>query len=334
MAQRNRTIIRQEQTFAAADPPITDNLPVNPLSFVDIVIRGLTLTTNTLPTLANMLAVLSTVEVLYRGSSIISLSARDLYALQAAMGWAKNLPQPRSITASEPWRILLRVSFSRVPFWTKEGFPASRPGELQIRFTVANTFTAVGTTSLQVEAEEILDASFERFLKYTTLSRTPSATGDSDLDLPIGNPIAGILLFGTTVPTAAAVTASMREVRVLIDNQEAYVPRTRWDALHQNYMQHAAPALALVEHIHLENTATAYTQNVNTGGPRWDVHALNTYGWLDFDPLRDGEYLLPTEGRSSVKLRINADVADAQRVVPVEMIAVGSQAIPGGGVGR
>lgn len=322
MAVRNRTIIRQEQTFAAADAAITDNLPVNPLSFVDIILRGLNNGASARPSLTNILATLSSIEILFKGSSIISLSPRDLYALQMVMGWAKNPVQPITAVDNQIWRVLLRLSFSRRPFWTAEGFPASRAGELQIRYTPAASFTGVDGTSLQVETEEILDAAFVRFLKYTTLSRTPSATGESDLDLPIGNPFAGILLFGTTVPTAAAVTASMREVRLLIDNQEAFVPRTRWDALHQEYLSRAGLAGWLVEHTHLENTATAYTQNAQTLSMSSDLTVDALYGWLEFDPLRDGSYLLPTEGRSSVKLRINADVADAQRIIPVELISV------------
>lgn len=324
MAVRNRTIIRQEVAFAAADPAITDNLPVNPLSFIDIILRGLTATTNTLPTLLNMLNVLTTIEVLFKGSSIISISPRDLFALQSRMGWARNLPQPRGITDGNPWRLLLRLSFSRRPFWPTEGFPASRAGELQLRLTPAGSFTGVDTPSLEIETEEILDAQFARFLKYTTLSRTPGATGESDLDMPIGNPYVGILLFSTTVPTGTALTSDMIEVRVLIDNQEAFIPRTRWDALHHDFMQGAGSHLWLPEHIHQENVATAYAANADTTGPRWDAHALNLYGFMDFDPLKDGSYLLPTEGRSSVKLRINSNVATplAQRVIPIEMISI------------
>jgi hypothetical protein len=247
---------------------------------------------------------------------------RALFALQAVMGWNRAPVQPITATDNDVWRVMLRLSFSRRPFWMNEGFPASRAGELQIRYTPAATFTGVDGTSLQVETEEILDAQFSRFLKYTTLSRTPTATGESDVDLPIGNPYTGILLFGTTAPAAAAVTASMREVRILIDNQEAFVPRTRWDALHQNYRGLAGLAGWLVEHTHLENTATAYTQNATTLAMISGVTVDNLYGFLDFDPLRDGSYILPTEGRSSVKLRINADVADAQRIIPIELISV------------
>lgn len=323
MATRNRTIIRQEQAFSAGDAAFVDNLPVNPLSFVDVVIRGQNLTLNTLSTLAQQLAVLSRLEILFKGSSIISLSPADLYALQGRMAWCNNLPQPRGITAGHRFRHLLRLSFSRVPFWTKEGFPASRAGELQIRYTPAAAFTNVGTISLHVETEEVLDGQFQNYLKYTTISRTPAATGESDVDLPIGNDIAAVLLFGTTVPTVNSDNASMREVRLLIDNQEAFVPRTRWDTLHHELMAKSDAGQWLADHIHLENTAAAYTQNADTLGPRWDVHSLSQYGFIEFDPLDDDAYLLHTNGRSAVKLRINADVADAQRIVPVEMIKVG-----------
>lgn len=327
MAVRNRTIIRQEVTYAAGDAAITDNLPVNPLSFVDIILRGITLTTITIPTVVNILATLSNIEVLFNGSAFISISPRDLYALQSAMGWVQNVPQPRDSIDATPYRLLLRVSFSRRPFWLNEGFPASRAGELQLRLTPAASYTNVETTSLTVETEEILDGAFENFLRYTTLARTPAATGEQDLDLPIGQRYAGILLFSTTVPTGTAITSDMIEVRLLMDNQEAFVPRTRWDSLHQNFMMAAGSHLWLMDHIHHENTASAYTANASTLAARIDAHALNLYGWIEFDPLRDGSYLLPTLGRSSVKLRINSNVATplAQRVIPVELVAAGGQ---------
>ncbi|OLC20194.1 MAG: hypothetical protein AUH33_04175 [Chloroflexi bacterium 13_1_40CM_68_21] len=327
MARMNRTIIRNEQAFAAGDAAITDNLPVNPLSFVDVVLRGQNLTLNTLSTLAQQLAALTRIEILLNGSSIISITPADLLALQTRLQWAANLPQPRGITAGHRWRHLLRVSFSRVPFWLKEGFPATKSGALQIRYTPAAAFTNVGTVTIHTEAVEVLDAVFDHYLKYTTLSRTPAATGESDQDLPIGNDLVSLLLFGTTVPTAGSDNASMREVRLLIDNQEAFIPRSRWDALHHDFQSKGDLALWLAEHIHLENTAAAYAQNADTLGPRWDAHVLANYGYMDFSPLNTEDYFVPTAGRSQVKLRINADVADAQRIIPVERLAVAGAAI-------
>jgi len=326
MATRNRTIVRQEQAFAAADAAITDNLPVNPLSFVDVTIRGAAAAALTLPSYANMLGVLARIEVLFKGSSIISLTPADLFFLQAVMGWLKGVAQPHADTGADRFTITLRVSFSRVPFWMNEGFPASRPGELQIRYTPAAAFTAVQTPSLNVEAEEILDGQFTNYLKYTTLSRTPTATGESDVDMPIGNPYAGIALFATTVPTGTAVTSSMREVRLLIDNQEALVPRTRWDTLLAQAQDRAGAQMWLLEHTHRLAAGAPAGDALVEAAQQTGVHVFANYGWMEFDPLRDGSYFLQTNGRSQVKLRINADVADAQRIVPVELIAVGGAA--------
>jgi len=326
MATRNRTIIRQEQAFAAGDAAITDNLPVNPVSFVDVTIRGATAAALTLPTFGNMLGVLSRIEVLFKGSSIISLTPADLFFLQAAMGWLRGVAQPHADTGADRWAVTLRVSLSRRPYWMNEGFPASRPGELQIRYTPAAAFVAVQTPSLNVECEEILDGTFQKYLKYTTLSRTPAAVGESDVDLPIGNDIAAILLFATTVPTGVAVTSSMREVRLLIDNQEALVPRTRWDTLHAQAQEMAGAQSWMLEHVH-RLAAGAPAGDALVEAAQWTgVHISANYGWLEFDPLRDDAYLFKTNGRSQVKLRINADVADAQRIVPVELVALGGAA--------
>jgi len=173
-----------------------------------------------------------------------------------------------------------------------------------------------------VETEEILDAQFERFLKYTQLARTPTATGESDQDLPIGNPYAGILLFGTTVPTSTTVTASMREVRLLMDNQEAFVPRTRWDSLHQQLYTRGGHGLGAMEHAH-RLAAGAPAGDALVENAQQDANNIaRAYGWIEFDPLRTDDYLLPTAGRSRVALRINADVADAQRIYPIELLSV------------
>lgn len=326
MATRNRTIVRQEQAFAAGDARILFNLPVNPLSFVDVTIRGAALAALTLPTFANMLGVLTRIEVLFKGSSIVSIAPRDLFFLQRVMRWMHGGAQPHADSGLDVWRITLRVSFSRRPYWANEGFPASRSGELEMALTPAAAFTNVAGTSLNVETEEILDGQFTKYCKYTTLTRTPTATGESDVDLPIGNDIAGVALFATTVPTGIAVTSSIREARLLIDNQEALIPRTRWDTLHAQAWEFSDASSWMFEHAH-RLAAGAPAGDALVEGAQWTgTHVLANYGWIDFDPLRDGESFFKTNGRSQIKLRLNADVADEQRIIPVEMIAVGGAA--------
>lgn len=324
MARRNRTIIRQEQAFAAADAAITDNLPVNPLSFVDVTLRGATSVANTLPTYANMLAVLTRIEVLFKGSALVSITPADLFFLQHALGWLWAIADPHADTGLDRWTLTLRICFGRRPFDLTTGFPASRAGELQIRYTPAASFTNVTTPSLHVETEEILDGAFTTYMKYTTLSRTPTATGESDQRLPIGNKYKAVVLFGTTVPTSTAVTASMREVRLLLDNQEAFVPRTRWDTLKAQAMQKSCGVAWLLEHTHRLVAGAPAGDALVEAAQQTGAHIFSNYGLLDFDPLGTDDFLLDTAGRSDVTLRINADVADAQRIIPVELLGAGA----------
>jgi len=325
VARRNRTIIRQEQAFAAGDAAILDNLPVNPLSFVDVTLRMANAAALTLASYANILGVLTRLEILFKGSSIVSLTPADLFFLDYAMGWHQPVAQPHADTgATDRLAITLRICLGRWPFHLTTGFPASRAGELQIRSTPAAAFTNVATPSLNIECEEILDGAFASYMKYTTLSRTPTATGEQDVDLPIGNKYAGIVLFATTVPTGTAVTSSMREVRLLLDNQEAYIPRTRWDTLHAQAQAKYAMAAWLLEHEHRLAAGAPAGDALVERAQQTGLTIMANYGLLDFDPLRTDDYLLDTAGRSQVKLRINADVTDAQRIIPVEILASGA----------
>jgi hypothetical protein len=172
-----------------------------------------------------------------------------------------------------------------------------------------------------------MDAKPTRFLKYTTITKTPTATGDHDVDLPLGNKIAHALLFGTTVPTAASFNASIGQLRLLLDNVEHYYARTNWETLHNEMQRRLAESSQSSVHQHLENTAGAYAQNSTTDDNNSNVGFFDSYAFLDFDPLDDGSYLLETAGRARCHLRITADVADAIRIIPTELIEVAQAGI-------
>jgi hypothetical protein len=181
---------------------------------------------------------------------------------------------------------------------------------------------------VQVEQLELLDAVPERFIKYTTFTKTPTATGDHDVDLPLGNNIAGILLFGTTAPGAAATSfnASIGQLKLLIDNVENYYGQANWESLRGDTLIRAPQQYDFAAHDH--ETPNAVGAGVNTSDVSEADLIDRQYAYLDFDPLRDGGFMLETEGRGRVHLRITADVADAIRVIPVEMIALPGAATP------
>ena len=282
----------------AAGDIVTTNLPVNPLSFLLLTLQVTAGAVS--PTLNNLLAAWTRIEVLFKGTSIISLNATDLHRLVCRL-WRQQLPvlQFNAVTPTFV-RLTLPITFTRVPWWMEEGFPATRSGELQLRVTYAAAFTNFTLPVETLTSVELLDANPTRFLKYTTIFDAAVAIGDrAQIDLPIGNPVLGILLRGTTVP-GAAMTSTIRRLKLLVDNVE------------YAYNQVERDPLTMIGLIGMDYP-NAFQPNLTD----WDNHT-----YLQFDPFQDGSFALRTEGRARVMLEFRADAADNVRVVPVELIGL------------
>ncbi len=322
MATFLRSRLVQDLALVAGTNPDPTDLPVNPLSAILYTLRAEVAAANTLASLANLLGVMTRLEVLFKSQSIISASLDDLYALAYyLLGRAPHQGRKSDAAANARVWVTVPILFGRRPYWPNEAFPAVRRGELQLAHTIAAAFTNITNVTLQVETIELLEAQPERFLKATTITKTPNATGDHDVDLPIGNPHVGALLFGTTVPVDASFNASFGQVRLLVDNVEQYYALTNWETLKTGEVFRCDADWQGSEGS-VRTGAAAPGANELLEAYQWPTAFLRRYAYLDFDPLLDGQYFLQTEGRSRVHLRINADVADAIRVLPVEMIPV------------
>lgn len=314
-----RSVVAQEETITAS-AVATYDLPVNPLSFIHYVLRwqdGAAIG-NTANPVADALSFISKLEVLFRGQAIVSMSAADLwYMMQALTKWKPSIMNLVD-AATERHYLSLIIPFGRMPYDPSEAFPASRRGELQLQVTSTAAVGTVDSPAHIIETVELVDTNPKQFLKMTTISKTPSAAGEHDVDLPIGNPILGVGLFATTVPTGASTNRSIGELRLLVDNVEQKYGRTNWEAFKQENDMVRGYDVMTDRHTH----AQAAAADVVTGGQLLGIIGRNQYAYLDMDPLADGRYALQTRGRSRVNFRINSEgVNDAIRVIPVELIA-------------
>lgn len=328
MARYLRTTLHSNLAVAAGAVPVEKDLPVNPLSFILLTLRFQTLTVNVLPALADALAVFSNVEVLFKGATVFGASLADTYRVVGHL-WKK---WPRLFRLNDDVNatsfLTIPVPFSRKPYWPEEAYPAVRKGELTLKLTLAAAFTAITGVQLQAETIELLDVDPRRFVKVTTSSKTPTATGPHEVDLPLGNDLLGALIFGTTVPTGTSFNASARTVKLKVDNVEFQTALGNFESLHgEGLLRDGAPWEKTTLRM-LENLAGAYAQNVETGAPSDLLGDSNNYLYLDYDPLMDGSFAVDMRGRGRVHLEISADVADATRVLPVELVT-----LPGGGPG-
>jgi len=308
-----RSVLAQNESVTA-DTVITYDLPVNPVSHIVMTLNFLNVTDQA--TLAELLAAIDTVRVLHRGQSIISLSQADLWALSAYLLLRGGLQGNGVDTDNAARWIGINIPFGRVLYNPDECFPSTKSGELQLQIDYASSFSGFDNVSIQIETVELLGAQPKQFCKYTTLSLTP-VSGDNDLDLPIGNPYAGILLYSTTVPSGTATTKSISQAKLLVDNSEQFYSQANWESLRTDAQWRIGAQLRYNPEIHLEVALPADTE-----AKQFVSDELEHYAYLDFDPLQDSEYLLQTAQASSVKLRLTAEDTNAIRAIPVELQAV------------
>lgn len=285
----------------AATEVLKIDLPVNPLSHLIITLDGYNATDEA--TLAEIIAFINKVTISHMGTTVFEAESEDISGVQTyILGSMPELTQ--SIATDNAARSLsLIIPFGRRLFNPNECFPATKKGELTLSLDYTAPSSSMDNGQLYIDAVEIIDASPAQYLKTTMLSvSAPGATGDNDTDLPIGNDIICVQLRMTTFPATSSHTYGATTAKILVDNTE--------------YGYSLATAHALV----------GFKPFYRNSLPR-DIAAFgNEYPdnivWLDFDPYFAGEYLLPTEGKSSVKLRANMGVDEALYLTILELVKV------------
>lgn len=215
--------------------------------------------------------------------------------------------------------LTLLVPMTRTLYSPDECFPRTTRGELILQITYAAAFTDIDVVRAQIETVELPTAAPQQFIKQTTLTKTPAAAGQVDIELPIGNEISELVLFGTTIPAANADLATIDKLEILVDNINRFYSESNIETIHcMAGRMRAAPGYHGY-HVH-RLTAAAFAQWDDTSPAIPANHVLSNYLHLPFDIFRDGRYALQTLGKSDVVLRIDAGDTEPIRVIPVEIV--------------
>jgi len=315
------SVLAQDESITVSTT-VTYDLPTNPLSAVlfTLLFANDTGTITDYSAVEAALAQVSKVEILYRGQAIISGSLADVARL---MEYVTGIPlgQVQQVDTNNAYRSLtVPLCLGRTPYNPAECYPETKKGELQLQITYAAAQTGIDTLKAQIETVELLGATPDMHLKATTHSVTPTAAGDIDIDLPIGNILAGALLYSTTTPAGATTTKSVEDAKLLVNNVERYFAKTNWET-QRGIAQARAPMLLHNQaHLHYLSSVAAAgdTDQQETG-----VTGHEKYIYLDLDPMKDGNFLLETGEASKVVIRVTAGDTNAIRCLPVELVKVG-----------
>jgi hypothetical protein len=321
------------QPFTTATPSTTIvpiNLPVNPLAKLILTIRG-TEVAQTAADVYRMIAFFRTfvtnLFIAHKGENVIQGSLTDLAMINAV--YCKDYPAP---FAKTPTTAVVRscafpLNFSPVPLWHDWGFPATSRGNLLFNATFGALPAGFSAMTFQIESIEMIEDDPAQHLKYITNTKTPTATGQDDRALPIGNPLLGILLFD---PNQLGATLGQRlwgQTKLLKDNVEQYIALSDWEALRQAMYQREFFDLAVFDQRVQENLAAAYAQFANSAALIDGVDdAPSQYAYVDFDPISpsDQSYQMDTAGAADLKLRAFIDAGatlSTVRWLPIERVA-------------
>lgn len=316
--------IAQPNIDLVASADITPfDLPVNPLSLLLLRLEVTNVAPAALDTysaLDDAIAQITNVRVAHKGEDIINGSLRDLMVLNAvyqrlAPGYHKLDNLDDAVRS-----FVFPLCLGRRAYDKASCFPATSRGNLRFFMTAGADGAAYDDINFSVETVELIEAEPTEYVKYVTSART-AVVGQFDASLPIGNPLLGILLFDTGLRDTLAATYSWGTIKLLKDNVEQYYPLSDVETLAAMLQMQMGQLGTWPGHVHQFNgAAVGFDESDEAAG--LGATGFRGYAYLDFDPLRDGDYQMETEGAADVKIRGNGDAATAVRYLPLERVTI------------
>lgn len=312
------SILAHDETVAI-NTVISYDLPVNPLSHVLFTLKFAQNLANDSVAFANIPAMISKVEVLYKGSAVFSMNGIDMLSCGIMVLGFESWGMNADGNDDDERAFTFLIPLTRTLYSPRECFPRTTRGELILQITYAAAFTNIDTVRAQIETVEIPEASPEQFIKMTTLVGTPTVTGPFDFELPIGNEISELVMSQTQIPTADSDVGVIDKLEILVDNVNKFYAESFSETIHGMAGRMRPAPGYWGYHVH-RLTAAAFAQWDDTSPVIPADHVINCHLHVPFDIFRDGKFALQTAGRSDVVMRVEVGVAGTIRVIPVEIV--------------
>jgi len=295
----NHSSIVKDRTSATEDFPI--DLPTRPISHLVVTLDGQNITDEN--TLAELLVFINSITVENLGTTIYSMESEDTYAQDCYLFGNRPVLTGKHGEDDLNRSLSLIIPFGRKLYDENECLPAFKKGELTLHLDM----TVLGTTwdegILNVNCVELPDANPQRYLKSIVNTITaPGQTGDNKIELPLGNDIVAVALRMTSFYAAAASTLGIESIKILVDESEQMFSFAKSQCL-------------IGQNINLFDTQHGAILAQGMIQPEKTM-------FVDFDPTKDGKYLLKTAGKSSVKLILNMGVDEATQMCTYELVKI------------
>lgn len=320
MAEFIHSILAPNQ-LVAADGDQTFDLPVLPLSAILLHVSplGETSTITTHRMMSALLGALDNIRVTHKGTSVFDANGNDAAMLAMVYHrtpiWQSNLVE----TDNDRRSLVLPIFFGRRPYMPTECFPQTRKGEFQLTVTFDIAQTGMDALRMSIETIELPEVQPEFVQKVTTLAQTLAATGQNDVEMPIGNVLRGVLMFGTTSFAGATPVPTLGQLAFFADNKQLLFSATDFEVSRCLMGLRGVPYPPDGRHIHSVDAAGVGLEDTLEHEVGLSLDAF--YTLLDFDPSGDDLYSVDTSGLGRANIRLVAETANAIRALPIERVA-------------
>jgi len=174
------------QDLTVATGVLTRDLPTNPISHLIVTLTGLNVTDEA--TLAEILAFINSIQVTNSGKTIYNLQSEDVYAQNVKLFGHTPMLTGKIATDNEVRSLTLMVPFGRTIFNPDECLFGAKKGDVTLRVDLTIPATSLDGAVINIETVELPDANPSRYLRSVLkVVSAPGATGENEVDLPIGN---------------------------------------------------------------------------------------------------------------------------------------------------
>jgi len=294
-----RSSILRDHTMATEH--IEEDLPIEPLSHVIFTMDFFNATDEA--TLIEALGFINKITVSKLGVPILSLESEELYAQNCYLFERRPVFSGKLGTDNLNRTLTLMIPMGRRLYDPAECFPATKKGELTLDIDTTVPATTLDDANVNIEVVNLPGASPRKYLKSTRMTvSAPGATGDNDVGLPMGNKIVAICMRLTTWLTAATHTLGVDMVHLIVNNSEAIYQAAKIHSL-------------------IGDLANLYDTQHGAIAAQGLIQPPQCV-FLDFDPLKNDEYLLDTAAMESLKLRLEMGIDEATYLSLYELVNV------------
>lgn len=298
MAEFIKSSLLYRHTMATEEK--TYDILTNPISHLVLTIEGLNVTDEATP--AEILAFINRIAITHKGVGIQNYTSEQLALINLYFfgnaGLMVNPVATDNAYRSYSWII----PFGKKMYDPAQCFPRTTKGEFQITLDTTIPTASLDGALISIGVVELPDATPTNFLKMTSQNvSAPGSTGQHDTDLPRGNPYMALLFNQTTFPAATSFNYTVNEVRLMFDNKE---------------LNFASAKMADL----LAEMTNRISGTVRSTAAQGLVLPANG-AWMDFDPMRDGEYMVDSGASNELKFRGIYAIDEAIELMPVEIVA-------------